>query len=33
MFGDWYEMLLKDFKFIGIELNGSEIKMTGKQEY
>ena len=31
--GDWYELLLKDFKFIGIELNESEIKMTGKQQY
>ena len=31
--GDWFSLLLKDFEFIGVELNESEIQSTPKSEY
>ena len=33
MKGDWFSILLKDFEFIGVELNESEIVSTPKSEY
>ena len=31
--GDWLELVKKDFLFLGIEMNESEIKLTNKLEY
>ena len=31
--GDWFELLKKDFKFIGLEINEKEIAKTPKIEY
>ena len=31
--GDWYSLLIEDFKFIGIEINEEEIQKTSKVEY
>ena len=31
--GDWFKMLLKDFEFIGDELNDELIRNTPKEEY
>ena len=31
--GDWYELLMKDFDFIGTEMDEEIIKSTSKQEY
>jgi hypothetical protein len=31
--GDWYYLLLQDFKFIGIDMNEKEIKEMSKEEY
>ena len=31
--GDWFDLLLKDLKFVGIELDEKEIKEMSKQEY
>ena len=31
--GDWYNIIVKDFAFLGIEMNESEIKLSTKSEY
>ena len=31
--GDWYELIKKDFLFLGIEINENDIKSTNKEAY
>ena len=31
--GDWFDLLKKDFLFIGIEMNEEEIKITHREVY
>ena len=31
--GDWFELLKRDFKFIGLEMDEKDIAMTPKNEY
>jgi hypothetical protein len=31
--GDWYDLLMKDFKFVGKEINEKEITVMSKQQY
>ena len=31
--GDWFQIIEKDFAFLGIELNENEIKSTNKCDY
>ena len=33
MKGDWYNLLMKDFQFIGIDMDEDEISRTSKEEY
>ena len=33
MKGDWFELLKRDFKFIGLEMDEKDIAMTPKNEY
>ena len=30
---DWYQLLIKDFDFIGIDMNEDDIKRTSKEDY